>query len=95
MWLVAVRGLESPAGGAFCCLGHHVVNVVDPRDAIVGVGEAGANPQSRRAAGAADISLPGSGILGNVESGSYRPVPSQFLKVTLDHHVLGTHARQA
>jgi hypothetical protein len=52
MWLAAVRGLHSPACGAFCCLGHHVVNVVHPRDPIVRIGEAGANPQSRRPAGA-------------------------------------------
>jgi len=90
-WLVAIRGLHSPACGAFCCLGHHVVNVVHPRDPIVRVGEAGANPQSRRAAGAADISPPGSGILGRVEPGYDRPVPSQFLKVTLDDRVLGAH----
>ena len=72
-WLVAVRGLDSPACGAFCCLGHYVVNVVHPRDPIVRIGEAGANPQSRRPA---DISPPGSGILGSVEPGYYRPVPS-------------------
>jgi len=75
-WLVAVRGLDSPACGAFCCLGHYVVNVVHPRDPIVRIGEAGANPQSRRAEGAADIIPPGSGILGSVEPCYYRPVPS-------------------
>jgi hypothetical protein len=75
-WLVVVRGLDSPACGAFCCLGHHMVNVIHPRDPIVRGGEAGANPQSRRPAGTADISPPGSGILGSVEPGYYRPVPS-------------------
>jgi len=62
-WLAAVRGPHSLACGAFCSLGHDVVNVVHPDDPIVRVGEAGANPESRRAADTADVSPPGSGIL--------------------------------
>jgi hypothetical protein len=81
--VVVVGGLHGSAGGALCCLGRHVVNMVVPGDPVVGVGQTSADPKPSHPARAAHRGPPRGGLLARAEPGRRRPVSPQLLKACL------------
>jgi hypothetical protein len=90
--LTVVRGLNSSPRCPFACFGELMVDVLRPRDSLVGVRQAGADAQSGSAAGTAHHCPPLCGFLARAEPCDHRPVAPQHVHLARDGRVLGTHA---
>ena len=72
--LVGVCGLDGSARCPFPCFGQYVIDVVHPRDPLVRVGQASADPKSSGAASTAHYGPPCRSFLARAELAHHRSV---------------------
>lgn len=89
--LVVVCGLDGAARCPFLCLGQFVIDVVGPRDPLVRVGQASADPKSSGTASTAHYRSPCRSFLARAELAHHRSVAPKYVYLARDGCVLVTH----